>query len=75
MSGYKIEIRPAAATDRRKSGFEVTPFGLYSDDPRSFGYFFFSLTHARRHARTLGKEVGFWVHDYTSMKNGKPSYI
>ena len=75
MSGYKIEIKPVPATSRRTAGFEVTPHGLYRDDPRGNAYIFFSLHMARQYARKLGNELGFWVHDYTAIKNGKPTYI
>ncbi len=76
MSGYKIEIRHTYSTvvNNERPMVEVTPFGLYPDDPRGNAYMFFSVKHARNHAKRLGNEVGFWVHDYTNMKGDKPSY-
>ena len=73
MSGYKIEIRRATSTVSKRRMIEVTPFGLYPDDPRSQACMFDSVTCARAHARQLGKEIGFWVHDYTNMGRN-PTY-
>ena len=74
MSGYKIEIRPAVSTVSRRPMVEIIVFGLYDNDPRGYGYMFYSVRRAQRYARKLGKEIGFWVHDYTQMKDDKPSY-
>ena len=74
MSGYKIEIRHKYSTVKHRPMIEVTVHGLYPDDPRGASYMFYSVTRVRRYARELGKELGFWVHDYTQMKGDKPTY-
>ncbi len=74
MSGYRIEIRHIASTVVNRPMVEVTPFGLYPYDLRGNAYMFDKVDYARKYARRLGKEIGFWVHDYTNMKGDKPSY-
>ena len=64
MNGYKIEIREQT-TARGENMFEVTPFGLYPENPLANAYMFYSVEEARAHAKSLGRQLGFHVHDFT----------